>query len=83
MATDMSLSTRLKLANGELDEPPTHDEAEGIVRTPSEPFVWAALGSMAVSALFYATGRKSDAICVGQWAVPLLAMGLLKSLKEA
>lgn len=45
-------------------------------RIPSDIFLWAALGSMAVSATFKILGREKDALFVGQWAPSFLMLGL-------
>ncbi len=45
-------------------------------RIPSDIFLWASLGSMAVSATFKILGREKDALFVGQWAPSFLMLGL-------
>ncbi|TDB61884.1 hypothetical protein EZE20_18910 [Arundinibacter roseus] len=45
-------------------------------RLPSDTFLWAALGSMAISATFKILGRDRDAVFVGQWAPSFLMLGL-------
>ena len=45
-------------------------------KLPSDLFLWAALGSMGVSLLFQAKQRKEESLFVGQWAAPLLVLGL-------
>lgn len=49
-------------------------------RVPSDVFLWAALGSMAVSATFKILGREKDALFVGQWAPSFLMLGLYNKL---
>ena len=45
-------------------------------RLPSDLFLWAALGSMGLSATMKAMGKNSTALFVGQWAAPFLILGL-------
>lgn len=45
-------------------------------RIPSDIFLWAALGSMVVSATFKILDREKDALFVGQWAPSFLMLGL-------
>lgn len=66
-----------------------HSHTEGrIARTiedqtaklPSDTFLWAAFGSIAVSAAFQVAGNKNAAVFVGQWAPTLLILGLYNKL---
>ena len=45
-------------------------------RIPSMFYLSAGLGALAVSACMMFRKRKSEALLVGQWAAPLLIMGL-------
>ena len=51
-------------------------------KLPSDIFLWAALGSMAISlTLKLMKSKKShDALFIGQWAAPLLILGLYNKL---
>jgi len=49
-------------------------------RIPSDTFLWAAMGSMAISATLKMCGRKHDALFVGQWAAPFLLLGIYNKL---
>jgi len=49
-------------------------------KIPSDTFLWAAVGSMAVSATLKICGRKHDALVVGQWAAPFLLLGIYNKL---
>jgi hypothetical protein len=49
-------------------------------RLPSDTFLWAALGSMAISATFKALGKDKAAMFVGQWAPSFLILGLYNKL---
>jgi len=46
----------------------------------SDVFLWAALGSMGVSAALKCFGKKHDALFVGQWAAPFLLLGVYNKL---
>lgn len=45
-------------------------------KLPSDLFLWAAGGCMATSLALHCYGRRHDGLFVGQWAAPLLVMGL-------
>jgi hypothetical protein len=47
---------------------------------PSSAFLGAALGSMAISAIFKANGKDHAALFVGQWAAPFLLLGIYNKL---
>ena len=49
-------------------------------RLPSDLFLWAALGSMAVSAFLHVSHRREDGMFVGQWAPSFLILGLYNKL---
>ncbi|MFT2011058.1 hypothetical protein ACMA1I_20480 [Pontibacter sp. 13R65] len=53
-------------------------------KLPSDLFLWAALGSMAVSATLKIMKKDEEALFVGQWPAPFLLLGLYnKIVKEA
>ena len=49
-------------------------------KLPSDLFLWAALGSIGLSLVFQATGKKHDALFVGQWAPTFLLLGLYNKI---
>ncbi len=49
-------------------------------KLPSDLFLWAALGSMAVSLTLKITAKKHTALFVGQWAAPFLLLGIYNKL---
>jgi len=49
-------------------------------KIPSDVYLWAALGSMAVSLALFATKKKQAGVFFGQWAPSLLIMGLYNKL---
>lgn len=66
-----------------------HDHIEGRVaktieeqtaKLPSDAFLWAALGSMGVSAALQIMGNKETGLFVGQWAPAFLLLGVYNKL---
>lgn len=49
-------------------------------KIPSDVFLWAALGSMAVSAGLKIAGQRHSALFVGQWAAPFLLLGVYNKI---
>ena len=67
----------------------THRYPEGKIATaietqtaklPSDMFLWAAGGSIAVSLALKLSGRDRDSTFVGQWAPTFLLLGLYNKL---
>ncbi len=54
---------------------------EQTAKIPSDVFLWAALGSMAVSlTLKFFKSKQHSALFVGQWAAPFLLLGVYNKL---
>ncbi len=49
-------------------------------KIPSDVFMWAAITSIAGSAIFQAIGKKHSSLFIGQWAPTLLMFGLYNKL---
>lgn len=49
-------------------------------KIPSDVFLWAALGSMAVSLALQIAGQKKLSLFVGQWAPSFLLLGTYNKL---
>jgi hypothetical protein len=49
-------------------------------KLPSDMFLWAAMGSMAVSLLLQTAHRKEQSVFFGQWVPTLLIFGLYNKL---
>jgi hypothetical protein len=49
-------------------------------KLPSDMFLWAALGSMAVSATLKIFGKQHTALFVGQWAPSFLLLGIYNKI---
>jgi hypothetical protein len=47
---------------------------------PSDTFLWAAFGSMAVALALQVSGKKEASLFVGQWAAPFLLFGVYNKL---
>ena len=53
---------------------------EQTAKFPSDIFLWAALGSMAVSLTLQLTRAKHRSLFIGQWAAPFLLLGIYNKL---
>lgn len=49
-------------------------------KLPSDTFLWAALGSMAVSAALQLMGNQKTSLFVGQWAPTFLLLGVYNKI---
>ena len=49
-------------------------------QVPSSAFLVAALASMGVSLGLHFSGRKHEALFIGQWAAPILLLGIYNKL---
>ncbi|WP_114778840.1 hypothetical protein [Botryobacter ruber] len=49
-------------------------------RLPSDVFLWAAIGSMAVSATLKIMKKDEEALFVGQWPAPFLLLGIYNKI---
>jgi hypothetical protein len=61
------------------------DEVTGMIESrtsqiPSAAYLGAALGSMAFAAILRMAGKKHASLFVGQWAAPLLLMGVYNKM---
>jgi len=71
----------------DLKDNPQHQEGpiartieEQTAKIPSDVFLWAALGSMAVSLTFKCIGKNHLALFVGQWAPSFLLLGIYNKI---
>ena len=53
---------------------------EQTAKLPSDIFLWAAVGSIAVSLVLQVTGIKKRSLFVGEWVAPFLVLGLYNKL---
>lgn len=49
-------------------------------KLPSDTFLWAAIGSMAVSLALQIAGSEKRSLFIGQWAAPFLLFGVYNKL---
>lgn len=78
-----------EMVNGALSSMGLDDKKEGPVakaleeqtaKLPSDLFLWAAVGSMGVSAILELTGAKDKSRFIGQWVAPFLLFGVYNKL---
>ena len=53
---------------------------EQTAKIPSDIFLWASLGSMALSLGLQLAGSKHRSLFIGQWAAPFLLLGIYNKL---
>lgn len=87
MSTTISPSTLSERGEGQAAERSDHSEGrvarmieQETAKLPSDIFLWAALGSMGVSALLQVTGKKRAGLFVGEWVAPLLLFGVYNKI---
>ncbi len=49
-------------------------------KLPSDMWLWTAFGSMGVALFLRLTGKKQQSLFIGQWAAPILLMGVYNKL---
>ncbi|WP_141731671.1 hypothetical protein [Oligoflexus tunisiensis] len=76
----MTVTAKNILGQDQSEGPVAKAIEEQTSRLPSDVFLWAAVGSIAVSALFQIQGRKQTSNFIGQWAPTLLILGLYNKL---
>lgn len=47
---------------------------------PSDTFLWAALTVMGASLVLHLSGKKHESLFVGDWAAPLLLLGVYNKI---
>ena len=84
-----STQSQTDMRQGNMSGGPRPEHSEGqIARTieeqtaklPSDTFLWAALGSMAVSAALQIAGQQKTSLFIGQWAPSFLLLGLYNKI---
>lgn len=53
---------------------------EQTAKLPSDIWLWAAFGSMAVSAALRLADKRDQSLFVGQWAAPFLLLGVYNKI---
>lgn len=49
-------------------------------KLPSDTFLWAAIGSIGVSATLQLLGKQKASLFVGQWVAPFLLLGVYNKI---
>jgi hypothetical protein len=49
-------------------------------KLPSDVFLWAALGSIGISASLQLAGKQKASLFVGQWVAPFLLLGVYNKI---
>lgn len=84
-----TIAPNLSAQNASDEHSSAHEMTEGPVaraiekrtaQLPSDIFLWAALGSIALSLSLQLTGRRQPANFVGHWAPTFLTLGLYNKL---
>jgi hypothetical protein len=84
--TPMTTTTMQRTA---MEKSPRPEHAEGAVarsieeqtaKLPSDTFLWAALGSVAVSFTLQLLGKPQPSLFIGQWAPSFLLFGIYNKL---
>lgn len=70
----------MELQNDKKEGPVAKAIEEQTAKLPSDLFLWTAVGAMAVSAGLKIAGQKHTALFVGQWAAPMLLLGVYNKL---
>jgi hypothetical protein len=80
-ATAADLKSKVDKFNPEHKEGPVARAIEEqTAKLPSDLFLWAALGSMAVSLTLKIMKKDEEALFVGQWPAPFLLLGIYNKL---
>ncbi len=53
---------------------------EYTAKLPSDLFLWAAIGSMAISAVLKIMKKDEESLFVGQWPAPFLLLGVYNKI---
>lgn len=77
----------IELSRDSRDEVQEHTEGsvarmieEQTAKLPSDMWLWAAMGSIGVSLILHATGKREDGLWIGQWTAPFLLFGIYNKL---
>ena len=67
-------------ASSHAEGPVARSIEEQTAKLPSDTFLWAAGAAMGISLALQVSGKKHGGLFVGQWAAPLLVLGLYNKL---
>lgn len=78
---EKNIKSKLDQVNPEKNEGPLAEAIEEqTAKIPSDMFLWASLGSMAVSLTFQILGKNKQSLFVGHWAQAFLLFGIYNKL---
>ena len=80
MATDTTTRTSPTTRADHREGPVARGIEKQTAKLPSDVFLWVAIGTMAASAIIQFTKKKDWSLFVGEWAAPILIMGLYNKL---
>ena len=82
MATNDTVKKRSKTARASdhREGPVAKSIERQTAKLPPDIFLWVAIGTMAASAIIQFTKKKHWSLFIGEWAAPLLIMGLYNKL---
>ncbi len=80
MATDTTRTNPTTRATDHREGPVARGIEKQTAKLPSDLFLWVAIGTMAASAIIQFTKKKDWSLFVGEWAAPILIMGLYNKL---
>lgn len=77
----MALMTKSRTKNRDKNEGQVAREIEDVTaEIPSDAYLWSALGIMGVSLALKLMAKYDTALFVGQWAAPILVMGVYNKI---
>ena len=79
-ATSTQYSSPIHEAAEQTEGPVARTIEEQTAKLPSDIFLWAALGSIGVSAALQLAGKQKVSLFVGQWVAPFLLLGVYNKI---
>lgn len=77
-------STQMNMGNQQMQQhsegPVARNIEQQTAKLPSDMFLWAALGSIGVSAVLQFMGKKNASLFVGDWVSPFLLLGVYNKI---
>lgn len=80
MTTELDREPKTKPSPEQREGPVARTIEQQTSKLPSDIFLWAALGSIGVSAVMMAMGEAKKANFIGQWAPTILILGLYNKM---
>lgn len=79
-ATSTQYSSPVGVAEQQTEGAVARTIEQQTAKLPSDLFLWAAAGSIGVSALLQLTGKQKASLFVGQWVAPFLLLGVYNKI---